>query len=223
MATSGTRTFSLDAATAIEEAYELAGLELRTGYDALAARRSLNLLFADWSNRGIQLWEVTQVSTSLTEGTNSYALNAYDIDILDAVIRRDVGGTDTDLQITRIDRNEYLGIPTKTTKGRPSQFYVERTITPTVYLWPTPENSTDTFISYRWTRIQDIDAAINDFDLPSRFLPSMVLGLASSLALKKNAQKLPILQPLYETALQNALRYDEDRSSVHLVPRPTYI
>ena len=223
MATSGTRTFSLDAATAIEEAFELAGLELRTGYDALAARRSLNLLFADWSNRGIQLWEVTQVSTSLTEGTNSYALNAYDIDILDAVIRRDVGGTDTDLQITRIDRNEYLGIPTKTTKGRPSQFYVERTITPTVYLWPTPENSTDTFISYRWTRIQDIDAAINDFDLPSRFLPSMVLGLASSLALKKNAQKLPILQPLYETALQNALRYDEDRSSVHLVPRPTYI
>ena len=223
MATSGTRTFSLDAATAIEEAFELAGLELRTGYDALAARRSLNLLFADWSNRGIQLWEVTQVSTSLTEGTNSYALNAYDIDILDAVIRRDVGGTDTDLQITRIDRNEYLGIPTKTTKGRPSQFYVERTITPTVYLWPTPENSTDTFISYRWTRIQDIDAAINDFDLPSRFLPSMVLGLASSLALKKNAQKLPILQPLYETALLNALRYDEDRSSVHLVPRPTYI
>ena len=223
MATSGTRTFSLDAATAIEEAFELAGLELRTGYDALAARRSLNLLFADWSNRGIQLWEVTQVSTSLTEGTNSYALNAYDIDILDAVIRRDVSGTDTDLQITRIDRNEYLGIPTKTTKGRPSQFYVERTITPTVYLWPTPENSTDKLISYRWTRIQDIDAAINDFDLPSRFLPCMVLGLASSLALKRNAQKLPILQPLYETALQNALRYDEDRSSVHLVPRPTYL
>ena len=223
MATSGTRTFSLDAATAIEEAFELAGLELRTGYDALAARRTLNLLFADWSNRGIQLWEVTQVSTTLTEGTNSYALNTYDIDILDAVIRRDVGGTDTDLQITRIDRNEYLGIPTKTTKGRPSQFYVERTITPTVYLWPTPENSTDKLISYRWTRIEDIDAAINDFDLPSRFLPCMVLGLASSLALKRNAQKLPILQPLYETALLNALRYDEDRSSVHLVPRPTYI
>ena len=223
MATSGTRTFSLDAATAIEEAFELAGLELRTGYDALAARRSLNLLFADWSNRGVQLWEVAQVSTTLTEGTNSYALNTYDIDILDAVIRRDVGGTDTDLQITRIDRNEYLGIPTKTTKGRPSQFYVERTISPTVYLWPTPENSTDKLISYRWTRIEDIDAAINDFDLPSRFLPCMVLGLASSLALKRNAQKLPILQPLYETALLNALRYDEDRSSVHLVPRPTYI
>ena len=223
MATSGTRTFSLDAATAIEEAFELAGLELRTGYDALAARRSLNLLFADWSNRGVQLWEVAQVSTTLTEGTNSYALNTYDIDILDAVIRRDVSGTDTDLQITRIDRNEYLGIPTKTTKGRPSQFYVERTITPTVYLWPTPENSTDKLISYRWTRIEDIDAAINDFDLPSRFLPCMVLGLASSLALKRNAQKLPILQPLYETALLNALRYDEDRSSVHLVPRPTYI
>ena len=108
MATSGTRTFSLDAATAIEEAFEVAGLELRTGYDALAARRSLNLIFADWSNRGIQLWEVTQVITSLVEGTNSYALNAYDIDILDAVIRRDESGTDTDLQITRIDRMSFL-------------------------------------------------------------------------------------------------------------------
>ena len=223
MATSGTRTFSLDAATAIEEAYELAGLELRTGYDALAARRSLNLLFADWSNRGIQLWEVTQVTTSLVEGTNSYALNAYDIDILDGVIRRDVGGTDTDYQISRIDRNEFLGIPTKSTKGRPSQFYVERTITPTRYLWPTPENSTDEFISYRWTRIQDVDAAINDLDLPSRFLPCMVLGLATALALKKNPQKLQILQPLYETSLLNAMRYDEDRSSVHLVPRASYI
>ena len=223
MATSGTRTFSLDAATAIEEAFELAGLELRTGYDALAARRSLNLLFADWSNRGVQLWEVAQVSTTLTEGTNSYALNTYDIDILDAVIRRDVGGTDTDLQITRIDRNEYLGIPTKTTKGRPSQFYVERTITPTVYLWPTPENSTDKLISYRWTRIEDIDAAINDFDLPARFLPCMVLGLASSLALKRNPAKFAVLQPLYETALQSAIRYDEDRSSVHLVPHRTYV
>ena len=223
MATSGTRTFSLDAATAIEEAFELAGLELRTGYDALAARRSLNILFADWSNRGVQLWEVSQESVTVTEGTATYALNTYDIDILDAIIRRDVSGTDTDLQLSRIDRNSYINIPNKATKGRPTQFYVERTITPTVYLWPTPENSTDQFISYRWTRIQDIDAAINDFDLPARFLPCMVLGLASSLALKRNPGKFQILQPLYETALQSAIRYDEDRSSVHLVPHRTYV
>ena len=122
MATSGTRAFSLDAATAIEEAFEVAGLELRTGYDALAARRSLNLIFADWSNRGIQLWEVTQVSTSLVEGTNSYALNAYDIDILDAVIRRDESGTDTDLQITRIDRMSFLVFLLKLQKADQANF-----------------------------------------------------------------------------------------------------
>ena len=222
MATSGTRTFSLDVALAMEDAYELAGLELRTGYDAVTARRSLNLMFADWANRGVQLWEVVEVSQTLTEGEASYDLNSYDIDILDAIIRKTVNGIQTDYQISRIDRNEYFNIPNKTTKSKPTQFYVERTVTPKLYLWPTPENSTDKFISYRWTRIQDVDAAINDLDLPSRFLPCMVLGLATSLAIKKNPGKLQILQPLYETSLQNALRYDEDRSSVHLVPRPTY-
>ena len=105
MATSGTRTFSLDAADAIEEAYELAGLEYRTGYDGVTARRSMNIMFADWSNRGIQLWEVEQVSLDLVEGTSSYDLNAYDIDILDAVIRRTVNSEQTDFQIDRIDRN----------------------------------------------------------------------------------------------------------------------
>ena len=97
MATSGTRTFSLDVALAMEDAYELAGLELRTGYDAITARRSLNLMFADWANRGVQLWEVAEVSQTLTEGTSSYDLNTYDIDILDAVIRRTTNGIQTDL------------------------------------------------------------------------------------------------------------------------------
>ena len=218
MATSGTRTFSLDVALAIEDAYELAGLELRTGYDAVTARRSLNLMFADWSNRGVQLWEVVEVSQTLTEGDSSYDLNTYDIDILDAIIRRTVNGVQTDFQISRIDRNEYFNIPNKTTKARPTQFYVERTVTPKVYLWPAPENSTDQFISYRWQRIQDASASVNDLDVPSRFLPCLTMGLAFYLAVKKNPDKVALLQPMYEQALQNALRFDEDRTSVHLIP-----
>ena len=99
MATSGTKTFSLNIADTIEEAFELAGLELRTGYDAETARRSLNIMFADWSNRGVNLWTIDQVSLTLTAGTNQYTLNAYDVDIVSAVVRQTISGTTTDLQL----------------------------------------------------------------------------------------------------------------------------
>lgn len=222
MATSGTRTFTLTAADAIEEAYELAGLEYRTGYDGVTARRSMNIMFADWSNRGIQIWEVEQVSLDLVQGTTTYDLNQYDIDILDAVIRRTQNGVQTDFQIDRIDRGDYLDIPNKETQARVTQYYLERTITPKLYVWPAPENSTDKFISYRWKRIQDISASVDDVDVPSRFLPCLVTGLAFNLALKKNPEKAGLLQPLYEQNLVNAIKYDDD-SSLQLVPRRTYI
>ncbi len=222
MATSGTRTFTLTAADAIEEAYELAGLEYRTGYDGVTARRSMNIMFADWSNRGIQIWEVEQVSLDLVQGTTTYDLNQYDIDILDAVIRRTQNGVQTDFQIDRIDRGDYLDIPNKETQARVTQYYLERTITPKLYVWPAPENSTDKFISYRWKRIQDISASVDDVDVPSRFLPCLVTGLAFNLALKKNPEKAGLLQPLYEQNLVNAIKYDDD-SSLRLVPRRTYI
>ena len=194
MATSGTRTFSLSTSDVIEEAYELAGLELRTAYDANAARRCLNILFADWSNRGVQLWEVEQVSLDLTKDTASYDLNEYDIDVLDAVLRRTSGGTTNDLQMERIDRSEYFNIPVKTSTGRPSQFYVERTTTPKIYLYPTPENSTDKLITYRWKRIQDVNKSTEDQDLPARFIPCMVSGLAYYISVKKNPQKALMLK-----------------------------
>jgi len=222
MATSGTRAFTLTAADAIEEAYELAGLEYRTGYDGVTARRSMNIMFADWSNRGIQIWEVEQVSLDLVQGTTTYDLNQYDIDVLDAVIRRTTNGIQTDFQIDRIDRGTYLDVPNKLTEARVTQYYVERTITPKLYVWPAPENSTDKLISYRWKRIQDIDASINDVDVPSRFLPCLVTGLAFNLALKKNPEKAGLLQPLYEQNLINAIKYDDD-SSLRLVPRRTYV
>ena len=150
-------------------------------------------------------------------------MNEYDIDILDAVIRRDVNSQQTDFQIDRIDRNEYLNIPNKTTKARCTQYYVERTTTPTLYVWPAPENSTDVFVSYRWKRIQDITASVNDTDIPSRFMPCLVSGLAFYIAMKKNPQKAQILEALYEKNLINAMRFDEDRSSVHLVPQRSYV
>tara|TARA_R100001377_G_scaffold82431_1_gene62801 strand:+ start:266 stop:934 length:669 start_codon:yes stop_codon:yes gene_type:complete len=222
MATSGTRTFSLTAADAIEEAYELAGLEYRTGYDGVTARRSMNIMFADWSNRGIQIWEVEQVSLDLVKGTTSYDLNQYDIDILDAVIRRTTNGTQTDFQIDRIERGEYLDIPNKETQARVTQYYLERTVTPKLFVWPAPENSTDKLVSYRWKRIQDVNAAAEDIDIPSRFMPCLVTGLAFNLALKKNPEKAGLLQPLYEQNLVNAIKYDDD-GSLHLVPRRTYV
>ncbi len=223
MATSGTRAFNLDVATAIEEAYELAGLEARTSYDAVTARRSLNIMFADWSNRGIQMWEVSKVELTLTEGDNDYSINAYDIDILDAYIQRTVNGIVTDYTLDRVDRNEYVGIPNKATKARPTEFWLERLKTPVIHLYPTPENSTDKLIYYSWQRIEDASASAQDVDIPSRFMPCLASGLAYYLCLKKNTQKLPIIKQQYEQDLANALKYDEDRSSIRLVPKHEYI
>jgi len=223
MATSGTRTFSLNVATAIEEAYELAGLEARTSYDAVTARRSLNIMFADWSNRGIQMWEINKVELTLTEGTSEYTINAFDIDILDAYIQRNVSDVVTDYTIDRIDRNEFVGIPNKATKSRPTEYWLERLKTPVIHLYPTPENSTDKLIYYVWRRIEDADAAAQDIDIPSRFMPCLASGLAYYLCLKKNTQKLPIIKQQYEQDLLNALKYDEDRSPLRLVPKHEYI
>lgn len=223
MATSGTRAFSLDVATAIEEAYELAGLEGRTSYDAVTARRSMNIMFADWSNRGIQMWEVTKVELTLTQGTNEYTLNSYDIDVLDVYIERTENNVVTDYTLDRVDRNEYVNIPNKLTQARPTELWVERKKSPVIHLYPTPENSTDKLVYYVWQTIEDSAAQVNDVDIPTRFMPCLVSGLAYYLCLKKNVQKLPVIKQQYEQDLTNALRYDEDRSPVRLVPKQEYI
>ena len=223
MATSGTRAFSLDVATAFEEAYELAGLEARTSYDAVTARRSLNIMFADWSNRGIQMWQITKVELTLTEGTSEYTINSYDIDILDAYIQKTVSDVVTDYSLDRVDRNQFISIPNKATKARSTQYWLERVKTPVIHLYPTPENSTDKLIYYVWLRIEDNTAQTNDVDIPSRFMPCLVSGLAYYLCLKKNVQKLPVIKEQYEQDLANAIAYDEDRSSLRLVPKYEYV
>jgi hypothetical protein len=224
MATSGTKTFQLTIADTIEEAYELAGLELRTGYDAEAARRSLNIMFADWANRGVNLWTIEQVTTSLTAGTSSYTLNSYDIDIVSAVIRQVDNSTTTDLQLTRIGRTEYLNIPDKSSTGRPTQFFLDRQTTPVVKLWPTPDSvATYSLIANTIQRIDDVTASAQDPEVPSRFIPCMASGLAYYIALKKNPERVGLLKQQYEQDFKLAADEDRNRASLHLVPNRSYL
>ena len=219
MATSNSRDFDLDVAEIVEEAYERCGLELRTAYDAKSARRSLNLMFADWANRGLNLWTVTQTTQALTEGTATYTLTANVTDLLEVVIRR--SGSDTD--VTRISRGEYLSIPNKTTKGKPSQYFFDRQTLPQINVWPTPENSTDTLVFYFVNRIQDVDSLTNTADTPFRFLPCMVAGLAFYISMKKAPERIQLLKTVYEEEFQRAADEDEDRVSLKLQPSIQHI
>ena len=214
MATSNSRDFALDASDVIEEAFERIGLEVRTGYQARTARRSMNIMFQDWSNRGINLWTVVQESTTMVQGTAQYVMNAYDIDIVDAVIRRD----GNDYVLDRMSRGDYLSVPNKTTQGRPTQIYVERTSTPTFTVWPTPDNSTDTVVTHRVQRIQDIDALTNDTDVPSRFIPAMVSGLAFYMAVKLAPEKAQMLEQMYEADFLRASNEDSEHGSWRITP-----
>ena len=219
MTTSGSRDFNLDVAEIIEDAYERCGLEVRTGYDAKTARRSLNLMFADWANRGLNLWTVAQGTTNLVQGTSTYTLGADVVDILEMVLRR----SGTDYEVERISRGEYLNFPNKTDQGRPSQFYLDRKIQPVITLWQTPENSTDVLVYYYVQRIQDADTLQNTTDLPFRFLPCMVAGLAYYLAMKRAPERLQILKAVYEEEFQRAAEEDEDRVALKLQPSARYM
>ena len=293
MATSGSVDFNLNIAEITEEAFERCGLELRTGYDSVTSRRSLNLLFADWSNRGLNLWTVEKITQSLAQLSTTSSIATYPIgtitltvgasgsfsvgetitggtsgvtadiitkpsgttmtitvpsgtftasetitvssssatttvssvpsltdvqasvDVLEVVLQRD----SEDVSVTRISRQEYLSIPKKTTQGRPTQIYVNRQITPTVTIWPTPENSTDSIIYYRIKRMEDADSAVNNAEIPFRFLPCLVAGLAYYIALKRSPQRLQILKALYEEEFERASSQDIDHGiPLRLVP-----
>lgn len=223
MATSGSRDFDLDVADIIEEAYERCGLEVRTGYDAKTARRSLNIMFSEWANRGINLWTVKQATLTLTSGTATYnsgnGLASPMNDILEVALRR----SGTDYEVDRISRGEYLNVPNKTTTGRPSQFYFNRQTSPELSVWPTPENSTDELVYYYITRIEDADTLQNTTDVPYRFLPCMIAGLAYYLSMKKAPERVQLLKAVYEEEFQRASDEDEDRVSLKLQPDISYI
>ena len=218
MATSSSTDFEPNVAEFIEEAFERCGIELRTGYDLKTAKRSINLMLAEWANRGLNQWTISQDTQTVTQGTTDYTLNSNIIDILDVVVRRTVNSTQTDSSISRIGRSEYLNIPNKETQARPSQYFLDKTITPVLKVWPAPENSTDILVFNKIVRMDDADKATNTMDMPFRFYPCFVAGLAYYLSLKRSPQLTPQLKALYEEEFRRAADQDEDRASFRIRP-----
>lgn len=218
MTTSGSTDFELDVADYIEEAFERCGLEVRTGYDLKTAKRSLNLMLAEWANRGLNQWTIEQRSFTTTQGTSETALGTDVIDILSVVVRR----SGTDFAIDRLSRDEFLNIPNKTTQGRPTQFFLDRQITPNLKIWPTPENSTDVVIYDALTRVQDADTQVNTLEVPFRFYPCLAAGLAYYIAMKRAPQRLQLLKAVYEEEFERAMTEDRDRASFNVVPQYEY-
>jgi len=226
MTTSGTATFNLDIAEIVEEAFERAGLELRSGYDMKTARRSLNLLCAEWSNMGLNLWTIATGTITLVPGQATYTVAngvpADMIDMIEHVIRTNNSGVNTDITMQRISVSDYAAIPTKSTQGRPLQIYVNRQISPTVTVWPVPDSSTTyTLVYWYLRRIEDTGAsAANNADIPVRFLPALVSGLAYYIALKnpEAADRIQLLKGLYEEQFTLAASEDRDRAPDRFLP-----
>ena len=305
--TSGSAGFNLDLTEIVEEAFERAGSELRTGYDLKTARRSLNLLFADWANRGVNMWTFEQGTITLTQGLNTYAIPTDTVDLLDHVIRTqpNVQSTQSDLTITRISVSTYATLPNKLTQARPIQVWYQRldgqimpttavlstsisatadTIVlsnvvglpaigyvnldsetifynyidgntlsncfrgqngttaaahtasasakiyinnvPRVTMWPTPDGSqTYQFVYWRMRRVQDAGNGVNVMDVPFRFIPCMVAGLAYYIALKVpgGMDRLMVLKQQYDEAWMTAADEDQERAALRLVPRQMFI
>ena len=218
MATSGSSNFEPDVAEYIEEAFERCGIEYRTGYDGVTARRSLNLLFADWANRGLTQWTVTNSTTTLSKSDQFLDLTSTTIDVLDVILRRTENSETTDIQMNQISRSAYWNIPNKDTEARPSQWFLDKQITPRLYIWPAAENSTDQVIINRLVRIEDADAGVNTADVPFRFFPCLSAGLAYYIALKRAPDRVQLLKTLYEEEFARAADQDESRASLMISP-----
>ncbi len=228
MATSGVANFNLDLTEIVEEAFERVGGEMRTGYDLRTARRSMNLMFADWANRGLNMFTYEQGSIPLVAGQATYNLPADTVDLLEHVIRTGAGSaaTQADLTITRISVSTYATIPNKLQQARPIQVWIERLNTPRITVWPTPDNSQPyTFVYWRLRRIQDAGGGVNTMDMPFRFLPCMVAGLAYYLALKVpgGTERLVVLKQQYDEAWELASTEDREKAAVRFVPRRQYL
>ena len=214
MTVSGSTDFELDVADYIEEAFERCGLEVRTGYDLKTAKRSMNLMFADWANRGLNQWTIEQRTFTVTSNDGDYDLGTDVIDILSLVVRR----SGTDYALDRISRDEYLNIPTKTTQARPTQYFVDRQITPVLKMWPLPDNSTDVIIYDALTRLDDADTYTNTLGVPFRFYPALAAGLAYYISVKRAPDRMQMLKALYEEELNRAMDEDRDRASFRVAP-----
>ena len=242
--TTGTTAFNLDMNELIEEAFERCGKQLRSGYDFRTARRSLNLLLLDWANRGINLWTVEQGVIPMVTGQAIYPYPVDTIDMMDMVIRQNNGTLNQiDINISRIAEPTYMSLPNKLAQGRPIQVWVNRqsgatyagdstttppagTDNPKIVVWPTPDGSqTYTFVYWRMRRIQDAGTGSNTMDVPFRFIPAMVAGLAYYIALKipSGYDRLPVLKQQYDEAWELAASEDREKAAIRFVPRQQFI
>ena len=214
MTVSGSTDFELDVADYVEEAFERCGLEVRTGYDLKTAKRSMNLMFADWANRGLNQWTISQRNLALVSGDGEYDLGTSTIDVLSLVVRRD----GTDYALDRISRDEYLNIPTKSTTGRPTQYFIDRQINPVLKLWPLPDNSTDVVYYDSLIRLDDADNYTNTLQVPFRFYPALAAGLAYYISIKRAPDRSQLLKTVYEEEIGRAMDEDRDRASFRVAP-----
>lgn len=221
-APSGTTTFNLDIGEIIVEAYERCGIMVLSGNDYRTARRSIDLMMQEWANRGLNLWTVEEGTQVLTAGTNTYSLPTDTIDLIETMLRTGTGSNQQDYTLTRVSVSTYATIPNKLVQARPTEIYVNRQITPQFMVWPTPDAAqTYTLAYWRLRRIQDTGTpASNIMDMPFRFMPALVAGLAYYVAMKKTSaiDRVAGLKTIYEEQWKLAADEDRTRASFRFVP-----
>ena len=223
MATSGTKTFELDVADYVEEAFERCGLEMRTGYDLKSATRSLNIMLAEWANRGLNQWTVQQKLIPMVAGTVNYNVDSVNstaaIDVLDCFIRQTISGVATDYPLNRLSRAEYSNLATKETTGKPNQFMLAKDISPTITVWPAPDQSGEYTVHVNaLIRMDDAGLGSKTADVPFRFYPCLAAGLAYYMAMKRAPDKVPLLKQVYDEEFDRAMSQDEERASFNIAP-----
>ena len=222
---SSTANFDLSIDDIAEEAFERCGLQTRSGYDLKTARRSLNLMLSEWANRGLNLWTIQLQEKTIAQGTTDLSgANLFGsgaeaaqqiVDITDVVIR---DSSSNDFSASSISRSTYLNYAVKTTSGRPTQYYFERTINPTLFLYPAADVAY-TLKYYALVRMFDSGDYTNNAQIPFRFLPCMTAGLAYYIAMKKTPDRIQLLKQVYEDEFQRAANTDGERTSVFLTPK----
>ena len=217
MATSGTTVFNLDIDDLVEEAFERCGMQMTNGKQLSTARRSLNLMFLEWANRGLNLWTIELATYSLVQGDTEISLPTNTVNVLSAVIRLTNQTPATDIIIERISREQYLDVPDKTTQAQPAQYYVQRTNIPKVFLYPTP-NQPYQLRYYYIRRIEDAGDYTNTADVNFRFLPCLAAGLSYYLSLKYAPERTQGLKAIYEEEFARAAAEDRDIASTYFVP-----
>ena len=221
MATSGTTSFNLDFTEIAEESWERAGRAMRSGYDLGTARRSMNLMLIEWQNKGLNMWTIDEGQVALVKSQVTYPLPADTIDLLEHVLRTGTGSSQTDLAMSRISVSTYATIPNKLTEGRPLQILINRLETPSVTVWPVPNNETYTLRYWRMRRIQDAGAGIETSDMTFRFYPALVAGLAYHIAMKvpELAPRIDMLKAVYDEQYNMAASEDREKATWSIVPR----